>query len=175
MIGFDPWHATAPFACREYKRRVVGIAIGLQPTTVLEIGCGVGDIISRIEAESRYGFDIAPKAITAANLLHGSKIFFGVSSISEPENIARILEFRPIDLLILVNWCHGLDARSLKELIDNLNCILKIDKILIDAIKPGMLEQAHSHSRADLSTIGDIVLCLDAGDTVRDLYVLKVR
>jgi len=57
LFGFDRWHASAPYSCRPYKELVVELANALQPSIAVEVGCGLGDIISRIKAADRFGID----------------------------------------------------------------------------------------------------------------------
>jgi hypothetical protein len=53
IYRFDPWHASAPYACREYKVRAVDLASSTHSRVVLDIGCGLGDIIGRVRAETQ--------------------------------------------------------------------------------------------------------------------------
>src|SRR5882724_2411371 len=46
VFRFDEWHANAPYACRPYKKSVVDLANSLRPNTVVEVGCGLGEILS---------------------------------------------------------------------------------------------------------------------------------
>ena len=45
----------------------------LTPERVVEVGCGLGDILSRIEARDRFGLDEDANVIRAARFLHGGR------------------------------------------------------------------------------------------------------
>ena len=60
VFRFDPWHAAAPYSCRPYKSQVVALANSLRPAVALEIGCGLGDILSRVDARERIGLIVMP-------------------------------------------------------------------------------------------------------------------
>jgi hypothetical protein len=74
VFGFDSWHASAPYSCRPYKRSVVELANALRLRTVVEVGCGLGDIVSRIAAVELFAFDCDARLIRAARFLHGDRI-----------------------------------------------------------------------------------------------------
>jgi SAM-dependent methyltransferase len=111
VFGFDPWHANAPYACRPYKQRVVDLANSLHPRTVVEVGCGLGDIVSRIDAQFRYGLDLDARVIRTARFLHPR----GVEWIAgtAPALDERLASFAFIDCLIMVNWIHNVSADDL--------------------------------------------------------------
>ena len=45
-------------SCRPYKREVVDIVNSLRPNSVVEVGCGLGEIVGRACARERFGFAI---------------------------------------------------------------------------------------------------------------------
>src|SRR4051812_17445146 len=70
MFELDPWHANAPYSCRPYKKSVVDLVNSLKPERVVEIGCGLGEILVRIQARHRFGLDTDADVIRAARFLH---------------------------------------------------------------------------------------------------------
>lgn len=111
VFGFDAWHANAPYTCRPYKKRVVELANSLRPHTVVEVGCGLGDIVSRVEAQCRYGLDLDSRVIKAARFLHprGIEWISGTAAALDE----RLASFAFIDCLIMVNWIHSVSAEDL--------------------------------------------------------------
>lgn len=99
IYRFDPWHASAPYECRNYKRIVVELANELCPNVVLEIGCGLAEIVSHISAKNRYGIDCDDSVISAARLLSGKKVIVWKE---EHYDISRIPD-DVIDVCIIVN------------------------------------------------------------------------
>lgn len=128
-IGFyfklDKWHAQSPYACRPYKRLVIGLADRTRVGSVVEIGCGLGDIVSRIKARDRIGFDIDPHVIRAASVLHKGVNFYAcdrVYSNSIPSG----------SLVIMVNWIHNVEGVELQDMIGRLHP--NIDYLILDRI-----------------------------------------
>jgi predicted TPR repeat methyltransferase len=103
----------SPYACREYKVRAVGLASSTQSRVVLDLGCGLGDIIGRVRAEKRWGVDISAAAIAAARRLFGGRVSFAVGSVLSPDEIAKVVSDRPIDLVIMTNRAHGTELEEL--------------------------------------------------------------
>jgi SAM-dependent methyltransferase len=130
IFRFDAWHANAPYACRPYKKSVIDLANSLHPTTVVEVGCGLGDIVSRIQAENRYGLDLDARVIRAARFLHPRHVAWivgGAAKLGEQE--PPILA---VDCLIMVNWIHNL---SVDELASTLAPLLpKTRHLIVDAV-----------------------------------------
>lgn len=50
FFHFDKWHMNAIYNITPYKKEVVKIINEIRPKFVIEIGCGLGEIISRIKA-----------------------------------------------------------------------------------------------------------------------------
>lgn len=111
VFGFGAWHVSAAYSCRAYKGVVVELVNSLRPVTVVEVGCGLGDILSHVRAAQRFGFDTDSSVIRAAQFLHpgAGKWIHG--------DAASILRVMPsdgrIDCLIMVNWIHNLSPEQL--------------------------------------------------------------
>ena len=114
LFGFDPWHAAAPYVCRPYKAVVVQLANSVRPQLVVEVGCGLGDIISRVRAAERIGIDADARVIRAARFLHRR----GRWVHGEGDSIPGLLGgTRRIDCLIMINWIHSLAPQELATLL----------------------------------------------------------
>ena len=132
LFGFDRWHVSAPYPCRPYKRQVVELVNSLRPTTVVEIGCGLGDIVSRVSAVERFGIDIDPRVIRAARFLHPLRARWIHGDGSAVEGL--VPTERGVDCVIMVNWIHNL---SPDELASVLRPLLPLARFLVlDAIDP---------------------------------------
>jgi hypothetical protein len=129
FFSFDPWHAAAPYACRPYKSAVVALANALLPDVAVEVGCGLGDIISRVRAAERIGIDADARVIRAARFLHrrGRWIHGDASRIRE-----LFPGQRRIDCLIMVNWIHSLSPAELAQLL--LPLLAKTHYLIVDGI-----------------------------------------
>ncbi|HET8685245.1 MAG TPA: class I SAM-dependent methyltransferase, partial [Methanosarcina sp.] len=98
--SFDRWHIRAVYQFRPYKSQVVEIANSTQPDTAIEIGCGLGDILSRIHAKNKLGIDIDSGAIRSAKFLHRQNIIFKQGSLDKARDIAKCNGIKNADLLI---------------------------------------------------------------------------
>jgi hypothetical protein len=125
IYEFDAWHANSPLSARPYRLTVARIVNELKPTTVVEVGCGLGGIISNINAEKRYGYDIDVGVIRASRFLHSNDITFIHGDLS-------VVSLKQIDVLVLVNWIHDISPQMLEGLITPL--LSRTHYLLLDAI-----------------------------------------
>lgn len=127
---FHKWHL-APIEWRPYALEIVRyVNILLQKenlNTVVDIGCGTGDILAGLKAKKRMGLDIEDEVIELAKLVHPD-IFFKTGSFNDVKG-------EDIDVLITVNFIHGIDP---KDLLGYYNLLLKnnrIKYICIDSVR----------------------------------------
>jgi hypothetical protein len=151
LFGFDPWHASAPYSCRPYKALVVEMANSLEPSIVVEVGCGLGEIISRVNAVERFGIDSDVRVIRAARFLHRGRGFWIHDDAS---CIQRIVPPElSIDCLIMVNWIHNLNPERLSKLL--LPLLPRTRYLILDAIDadgPNSYLYKHDFSFLELVT-----------------------
>ncbi len=125
IYKFNPWHVEAPTSARGYRNTVAELVNQLSPTTVVEVGCGLGYVLSLIDATQRFGYDVDEGVIKAARFIHGKKISFvhgDLSAVSLPK----------IDVLVLINWIHELSPAELERLMAPL--FSRTRYLLLDAI-----------------------------------------
>jgi len=130
VFRFDEWHANAPYACRPYKKSVVDLANSLRPNTVVEVGCGLGEILSRINAQNRYGLDSDARVIRAARFMHPRGIVWIAGAADTLQQRMGPVAF--IDCLIMVNWIHNLSSEELASTLVPL--LPKIRFLIVDAV-----------------------------------------
>lgn len=132
VFGFERWHAKSPFYCHPYKQKcVMLIEEEVRPRSVVELGCGLGEIIRRISAPNRYGIDIDVRVVRAARFIAGTRSGIEFRAGSFPE----VTEVGPdLDLLIMVNWPHSLTPTELQTALDTLFAKVKIKWLLVDEI-----------------------------------------
>lgn len=139
--GFDPWHLS-PYELRPYATdivRAINAIPGSRNFTICEIGCGLGDIIRNIKVEHKYGYDISPSAIDCAKHLGGARFSVGSCDVAAKELPASI------DVLVTVNWIHTLPSEEVKKLFDILLDAVKVNRIVIDALK-SQYPDAYQHN-----------------------------
>ena len=153
---FAKWHIAGTYYSRPYHRRAVKIAGSLNPQLVVEIGAGLGDIISRCPAGRRVAFDSDRRVIEAANLLHHKAVEYYFGQFTEPivilDKLHSMGESR-IDLLILINWIHEINFERIKTILEEMKKRCVIRWVLIDTINPSRLDYQFHHSIADLESL----------------------
>ncbi len=163
---FDPWHADAPYCCRTYKKTVVDLVNSLAPNSVIEIGCGLGELLYRIHSSRRYGYDVDLGVIRAARILHGSKISFFHGDATKVEQ-------SDIDVLILVNWIHGQSPVELEGLVKPL--LNRVRYLVLDAIDPdGPDSYRYKHDFAFLEGKAKRLSITRALDEPRSFHLYRV-
>ena len=62
-MNLDPWHLNGTFYCRAYKIKTLEIIKKIKPNYYVDIGCGIGEILNKVELSDRnkFGFDIDEK------------------------------------------------------------------------------------------------------------------
>lgn len=171
VFGFDSWHADAPYSCRPYKRKVVELANAFELATVVEVGCGLGDILSRVRAAERFGFDSDSRVIRAARFLHPHKAHW---IHGDGARVAPAIPVgRRIDCLIMVNWIHNLSPEQLEALL--LPLLPRTQYLILDAIDAdGPASYRFKHEFGFLETFADRVSVTRAVLEPRSFIVFKV-
>ena len=97
---FDSWHIS-PYELRKYLQATVDYINSKDVQTVVDIGCGLGEMLRRIKAENRIGMDVHEETIRAAEKLSKGDITYRVGSFQELQ-----IE-KPIDYLVTLGFMHG--------------------------------------------------------------------
>jgi len=151
VFNFEPWHVSS-FLDRPYAHSVVAF-LNSRPhrTSVVEVGCGLGDILRRLDFKDRLGLDRSEEVLRAARILAV------ISPRRRRHTTFQTFDFLVGDLsgkfdaIILVNWIHEIEPAALKGAIDKLfTKNLRADGvILIDVLdSPGY---RYSHSVEEIS------------------------
>lgn len=120
VFRFDPWHVS-PYAARAYAHWVVAeLNAGVQRGRVVEIGCGLADILRRLNFAEKLGLD------SDCAVLKGATFLCLLSPANWGKTRFRTASFPTVglqgryDAIILVNWIHNIAPDILKAAIDNL-------------------------------------------------------
>ena len=114
---FPEWHIT-PINFRPYAIGIVEYLNKQPKKKVVEIGCGLGEIIGNLSGCAREGLDLDVRAIKAAERLYRNSHF----RVGTFEDIAG----EKIDYLITVNFIHGIPPAELKR---NYQCLCEKNDI----------------------------------------------
>lgn len=132
----DTWH-TSPYELRSYAQCVAQyinseIEKSGDEGFIVDLGCGLGEIIRHIKAKRRAGMDLSKNAIEVAKYLDKSKkIIFSVGSFSE-----LIIE-EPIQFLITLNFMHGGTEDKWVEHYAKVTNNNTIKNIIVDTLENG--------------------------------------
>jgi len=69
LLGIERWHAGSAER-HPYRQEIVRRLQAQAPDALLEVGCGLGDILSRVTAGRRLGGDVSARVLWAARLSH---------------------------------------------------------------------------------------------------------
>lgn len=128
IYHFDSWHIS-PSGNRIYPEAIISFVKEKYPLDdICEIGCGLGDTISKLEGKNMIGLDYDENVLKAASFLHKKKCYLRFMKFVFPSSS---LEGK-YDLIIAVNWIHSFDEQTLKnKLLDYFRENLKENGLLI--------------------------------------------
>lgn len=173
IFRYDWWHASSPYCCREYKRRTVELASTVDAEVAVDLGCGFGEIITRVKARRRYGIDRSPEAIRFARFINGRKAKFIEGSITDPAGIGANLKEPRIDLLIITGWLHGVPFARVQTWLTELREVMPVGRLLIDTVHT--IHDGYAHTAEDLSRLGQVEISIPGGGGRRDLHLIRIE
>ena len=173
------WHLNATFQSRDYKSKVVRISNMFRTNFAIEIGCGIGEILGRLNASQKYGIDINIDTLVLCKRLNkniktihndimknNQKIFELINSIEKNETI----------LILMVNWLHEYSENKVNNLVENLLSLNRNIIIVADIYQRKELSRKPKnkivHKFKDLKNINFYKKVTDI-DEVRDLAILS--
>jgi len=135
IFGFDAWHV-GPLMCKQYAQGIITYCNN-NPIrdSIVEIGCGLGDVLRNVLYKSKTGYDIEQNVLKAARFLtfwgRAGNITFSMFSFPHDKLEGKY------DIIILVNWIHHIQPEVLKENIEKyFSCNLNKDgSVIIDTVQ----------------------------------------
>lgn len=124
---FYEWNRM-PFELRKYIQEAAKIINKDEPECVVDIGCGLGELLRHINARYKVGVDIDERSITVAKLLDkAGEINFFCGSFDQIQDIKA-------DYIVTLNFMGGHDTEYWKpyyrKLLEDNYC----NKILVDVL-----------------------------------------
>jgi len=141
IFRFNKWHVNGTYYCRKYKKILVNEINKLNLNNAVEIGGGVGDIVSRLNTSKKFLIDVDNNLKNVVNFLYKDVIFINGSF----ESIKQI-DNENIDILILVNWIHELKQDYIITQIKNILKFKNIKYILVDEINLNIEGYKYKHN-----------------------------
>jgi hypothetical protein len=114
FFQFDAWHLISPVE-RKYVPEIIAFLNFLpkgQRKNVVEIGCGLGDIIRNLHFHKKIGFDDENKVIKAASFV--STLSFDRTRFLSFVFPSSVLKDK-WSAIIMVNWIHHIEPDILRE------------------------------------------------------------
>lgn len=143
IFKFDDWHILNIYENRTYKQVIVRKVNDLRPRIAVEVGCGLGEIISKIDTKVRIGIDIDKNAIRAARLLNlTTNTKFLCGSLDD----VRELPYDQIDALIMINWLHEIPEEQIVGDISRLLQKTQISYLVADEMPKDRASYKHHHT-----------------------------
>ena len=169
-FGFDNWHVKADYSCKPYKKQVVDIVNSLPDIDVaVEVGCGLGDILNKINVKNRIGIDIDQNAIECASLLRPNLNFY----LGDLNDVDKYIKKKNM-VMVAINWTHNINfkdlVRNFSKIIDehSQNCY-----IVVDIVKPNITNYKYKHSINEYEKYFKICSSLNSVDGVRSFLTLS--
>ena len=178
-LNVPKWHLNATFESRDYKRKVIKISNIYKTNFVIEIGCGIGEILGRLNASQKYGFDINKDTLILCKRLNkniktihndimtnNQKIFEIINSSEKEETI----------LIIMVNWLHEYSEIKVKDMMESILSIKRNIIIIADIYQRKEYSRIPQnkilHKFKDIKNI-NFYKKIDNIDKVRDLAIIS--
>ena len=138
IFRFDYWH-TSPLDNRKYAIDIISaLNIRISRGSIIEIGCGLGDILTKANYKRKYFYDISPEVLKASAFMQK---FSKTSSINYYKTFDLLNDSLDNDLrfdaVVLVNWIHGVESQVLKLRLSKIikNNLNKGGMIILDIIE----------------------------------------
>ena len=169
-LNIPNWHLNATFHARDYKSKVIKIYSILSDDInhVIEIGCGAGELISRINNTNKLGIDIDVNVLKLCNRLHPQLETMCLDVMKDFRELNRYicsLNTESNILVVMVNWLHIYPSKEANLLINNILNLNRKIILLVDI-----------YSRKELSNRTDNKTKHDFSklDNVKSLYHFKL-
>jgi SAM-dependent methyltransferase len=171
---FDKWHVSS-IHDRKYAKDIIRYLNSKPPqgrNSVLEIGCGLGDIIRRVNYQQRTGYDMDRNALKAAAFLARTSFTRAINFawFKFPESALG----GKSDTIVMVNWIHHIEPQILKEKIREyfLHNLSAGGEIVIDTVQNRAYEINHSISFL-ASGLNCSVLKIGADVDGREIFAIQ--
>jgi len=120
FFGFDRWHLVT-YLERQY---VFDIVQHLNDRDIrnsaLEIGCGLGDIIKRLDYDVRVGLDREKEVLSALRFTNKIQNFGSKSINLSVFDFEKDAVLGTYDVIIMCNWIHNIEPEFLKIKVEEL-------------------------------------------------------
>ena len=176
-IDIYRWHLSGTFYCRIYKMQSLEIINSLKPDLYIDIGCGLGEILSKVElpTDHKFGYDLDSRLVNAINILH-KKDFMFFTNEDELFFKAKKLIFNQDQKVVLsmLGFSQDLTNESLVKKINRYFNIIGKFTLLIDNIYINSKEYRYDHHDFLYNHEG-LIKYFHKVDQLRSLYCISIN
>ena len=173
-LNIDPWHLKGTFYCRKYKIKTLEIIKQIKPNYYIDIGCGLGEILNKVElrSEKKFGFDIDERLAPAINRIKGD---FNFSS--DKKKFYNLLKEKIKGqknkiIVTLLGFSHKISDKELFIYLNELRLILGPYILITDSVSDKSKEYKYSH-KSFLDKQKNIIKYFKNIDKIRSLYCIS--
>jgi len=172
IYNFDAWHYRNNYFCRKYKKKLVQYLNSLPIKNVsVELGGGLGEIVGRLKTKENILIDIDENVVKASKYILFTRITKRIVGSWDK----LILETpKNIDLLITVNWIHGIEPKTVENYYKQVISQKEIEYIVVDILREPW-KGSYKHSFDFLLSLGYKIenILDDGGERISDFMILK--
>ena len=176
-FDIDNWHLQGTFYCRKYKILSLKIINDLKPQLYIDIGCGLGEILSKVKLSKFYklGYD-SDTRINKVNIKKNNSKFQYFNKEEKLFEYAKKIQFKEENLVVIsmLNFVHNLSLEELQAMIAKYYKEVGEYILLIDNIYKKEKEYKYSHHNFLLNHSG-LIKHIHKVDKLRSLYYLKIK
>lgn len=175
-INLYKWHLEGTFYCRKYKMLSLEIINNLKPKLYIDIGCGLGEILTKVNINPNYklGYDIDLRLVKYYKKYKEKEYkFFTDESLLL--RYAKSINIRQDDLIVIsmLNFVHQINQRDLVEILKRYKKDLGKFILIIDNIKNNSKEYKYDHNEF-LHNNYNLIKYWHEVDQLRSLYCFKI-
>ena len=108
--SFEKWHIAENYYRRPYKKEIVHLVNQLGVDCVVDLGCGLGEIIARVGCRRRIGIDSDHKVVKAASLINLRHLELRCGSFEDARPPSTLKS-----LFLMTGIAHNISPDDLEE------------------------------------------------------------
>ena len=180
-LNVPSWHLNATYYARKYKSKVIKIyqIFSTDIDQVIEIGCGTGDLISRVNNSNKLGIDVDKNVLNLCKKLNPNLKTICLDVIDEFDvlrNHISKLNNNSTIFIILVNWLHIYPIYKANALIKNLLSLNQNIILLVDIYaRPEYSNKINNKTKHCFDELKEVqwLLQINDIDSVRDFKLIS--
>ena len=169
------WHLSGTFYCRKYKMTSLKIINSLKPDIYIDIGCGLGEILSKVTLESKfkYGYDSDGRLKDLITSLYIDKFIFFQKEDELFEHASLKKKDDDLVVISMLGFAHNLSRYEIEQLFINYHKKIGSYILLIDAfyVKDKLYKYNHHEF---LYNHNGLIKFLFKVDNLRSLYCIQI-